>query len=615
MRSADEIVHLYSARRTAYAPVHAGMGEIKNVYDNNAMIDLPDMDTAAAASVPNLLRQGVDQMAGRVSSVVPMVSFASDKPGQRTADRRADTCGRVVHGWWQRDKVPLKNKVRARHLLAYGMSPVVIRWLPSEHRPTWEVRPPMEAYPAQALMPGSIKPIDIVFAYQRSVRWLAENGYANNVTAVLNNTNWRETPDMKMTLVEYVDADCQHLILTGWADNPSGPMGGIGWTGQGDVRRVSTLQYAQHPVPVMTAFAPQRVGLTELAGQFDGMLGMYYQQARLEALEIIAVEKGIFPDVYLVSRQGEVGKFLDGPHDGRTGKVNVVAGGTVQEIATNPGYQTNPTIDRLERSQRLTAGIPSEFGGESSTNVRTGRRGDAVLSAAIDFPVAEAQELFAATLEDENVAAIELAKAYDGDTTRTIYVGTGNAARSVSYNATEVFTHGEHTVSFPVVGTDVNSLVIGLGQRVGMGLMSKETAAQLDPYIASPELEHDRIIGEGLEQALVASLQQKANDGSMPPLVLAQISKLVVSDKMEVMEAFDYVMKEAEKAQQAAADAAQQTPGPTDMAMAGAAPPALSGSPIPGLGQGQDDLATLMSQLRRPQMTVQPQRNVPTGGV
>jgi len=141
------------------------------------------------------------------------------------------------------------------------------------------------------------------------------------------------------------------------------------------------------------------------------------------------LKKGIFPDTYLVSRPGETGRFLDGPHDGRTGMVNVIAGGDIKEVVSSPGYLTNPTIDRLERNQRVTAGIPAEFGGEAGSNIRTGRRGDAVLSAVIDYPVAEAQETFGFALQEENEVAIELCK------------NVGRGTRNVPFMLVQVTLH------------------------------------------------------------------------------------------------------------------------------------------------------------------------------
>jgi hypothetical protein len=340
------------------------------------------------------------------------------------------------------------------------------------------------------------------------------------------------------------------------------------------------------------------------------MTGMFYTQAKLMALEVLAVEKGVFPDTYLVGRPNETPRFIDGPYDGRTGQVNVVQGGDIRELATSPGYMTPQTIDRLERNQRVTAGIPAEFGGESGSNIRTGRRGDAVLSATIDFPVAEAQEVMAYGLVDEDKAAIALAKRYDDGQTRSIYVGVGNRRRSVTYIADDVFTVDDHMVSYPVVGTDMNSLIVGLGQRVGMGIMSKQTAAELDPFITDAETEHDRTIAEALEGALLTGIQQRAaappEAGGIPPMILAKVMTLVKNDKMELAEAMTKVTEDAMKAEQEKAMAAQQAQSamPTaEQAMAGGAA-ALTGSPIPGPTQGTQDLGTLLSALRRPQMAV-----------
>lgn len=166
----------------------------------------------------------------------------------------------------------------------------------------------------------------------------------------------------------------------------------------------------------------------------------------------------------------------------------------------------------------------------------------------------------------------------------------------------------------------MNSLIIGIGQRVGLGIMSKETAASLDPYIDNPEVEHDHIISEGLEQALMAGIQQQASSGQIPPLVVAKLMKLVQSDKMELAEAMNKVTEDALKEEQAKQQdqmtdpMAQMSP---EMAMAGPAAQAMTGapSPVPGVGQGMKDLGSMLGDLRKPNMTVMPQRGVAQGAM
>jgi hypothetical protein len=441
-----------------------------------------------------------------------------------------------------------------------------------------------------------LNPTDCIFAYRRSVAWLRSKGYGDRILAL---TGDYDTPnDASLLIIEYVDTYETHQILVGYKtpdpyslteiDIMGNQMKGV------TLERFPNMSGDENPVVI-----PMRITLDTAGGQFDNMIGMYYQQAKLMALETIAVEKGIFPDTYLVSRPGEVGRFLDGPHDGRTGMVNIIAGGDIREVQSQPGYLTNPTIDRLERNQRVTAGIPAEFGGESSSNIRTGRRGDAVLSAVIDYPVAEAQETFAYSLQEENEAAIALAKSWAGDEKKTIFVGTGNNARPVTYTPNRTFETTEHVVSYPASGADINSLIIGIGQRVGLGIMSKQTAATLDPYIDNPETEHDIIIAEGLEQALLAGMQQQASQGAIPPLVLAKIMTLVKDDKMELAEAFNKVTEDAMKEQQAEQEGAM---GP-EQAMAPAALAAMAGPQampaVAGPSPSQANLGQLLNTLRK----------------
>lgn len=602
MPTVETILTLYSERVSHYGPMHTRMREVEAVYNGNKPVELPDMDRDAPNSAPNLLTQGIDQMASRIASVTPMVTFSPEN-NQRAAERRADTAQRAVTGWWQMDRLPMKLKQRARHLIAYGLAPTVIRWNPRTRTPTWHVRSPLETFPSPDIIPGVVTPNDVIFAYRRSEGWLRTHGYSAQVSAVTGRYDTIDR-DRQLLLLEYVDADGTVLVVTDIPDPSASGLDGYHtlYGGSGAVKG-AVLETIPSPTGVMPVTVPTRIALNGPAGQFDGMLGMYYQQSKLMALEVLAVEKGIFPDTYLVSRPGEVGRFIDGPHDGRTGLVNIIAGGDVRALQDQPGYLTNPTIDRLERNQRVTAGIPSEFGGESPTNVRTGRRGDSIMSAVIDFPVAEAQEVIAAALTEENKAGIALAKKMAGDDTVTVFVGTGNQTKPTRYKANDVFKHDDHVVSYPVSGTDLNALMIGLGQRVGLGTMSKETAATLDPFIDNPESEHDRIIAEGLEQALVAGIQQQAASGQIPPATLSKVMQLVKTDRLELADAITKAMNDAAEAQQAEQGQAGLDAGPTAAALSGN-PEAMAAIGPPQ--QSQQNLSNLLGTLRRPVMGVSP---------
>lgn len=604
-RTAEDIIDLYRERRRDNTELHRQMATIQAVYKGEVQIPLPDMDTIEQSYVPNLLQTGVDQMAGRIASVTPEIVFPAETT--RRSERLAETRRRVVGGWWATDRLPNKLKHRARNLIAYSTAPASVLYNPTLKRPTWFARDPMATYPSPDIIPGVVTPGDIIFAYTRSYGWCLDNGYTQTRT-IMGPGAARDT---LLTLIEYHDTEQNTLIA--YAETG---ISGTAWDYRAGGHTL--LEQTPNPIGCVAATIPRRIAL-ENSGQFDGMVGMYYMQAKLMALEVIAVERGIFPDTYLEGRSGEVPRVISGPHDGRTGEITVISGGQIRTENPQPGYLTNGLIDRIERSQRITAGVPAEFGGESPTNVRTGRRGDSVLSATIDFPVAEAQEMLALALHDENLVAMKLSKHYDGSAPRTIHLGVGNNNRTTTYIANKVFDGDiEHSVNYPISGADLNSMMIGLGQRVGLGTMSKETAAELDPYIGDAELEHDRITAEGLEQSLMASLQQQASQGQIPPLVLSKIMNLVKTDRMELPEAVEAATKWYAKMQQQQQTEGENPPGTeADMAAADAAMTGLTGqpSPIPGPTTGQGDLATLLSTLRKPAMTITPNRGVSNGAM
>ena len=79
--------------------------------------------------------------------------------------------------------------------------------------------------------------------------------------------------------------------------------------------------------------------------------------------------------------------------------------------------------------------------------------------------------------------------------------------------------------------------------------MSKRSFMAIDPLVDDPEFEHDTVIAEQLEQALLSSVQQQAAEGIIPAADLARIMELVRNNKLELAEAVEKVQKEAQERQ------------------------------------------------------------------
>ena len=257
----------------------------------------------------------------------------------------------------------------------------------------------------------------------------------------------------------------------------------------------------------------------------------------------------------------------------------------------NAGFATNGMMDRIERAQRIASGTPAEFGGESTSNVRTGKRGDAILSAVVDFPIQEAQEIFAASLQEENKRAIAIAKTYFGNERKSFYISARGAKGHVDYVPNKDFEDDNNIVTYSHSGADANSLVVGLGQRIGIGIMSKQTAQEIDPFIQDPEMEKDRVISEGLEQALLQSIQSQAQQGAIPPSDVAAIADLVASDRASLAEAVTKVHAQAQKRQ------ATEAPAGTPETMPGIAQPGMGAEQPQQAPAGQPDLKSFLASL------------------
>jgi hypothetical protein len=425
-----------------------------------------------------------------------------------------------------------------------------------------------------------IVPENVIFSYTKDAAWLLKN-YGPQVA---NLNMGKVTRDSRYRILEYVCANELVLVAMGAEDGTNSESG---WAEAVEIERIPN----RTGMPL--AVVPKRITLDEVRGQFDNMVGMFYTRARLQALTEIAIERGIFPDEYLIARPGENPEIIQ-TADGKMGQLGVVKGGDIQQLQTNPGYKTDVAMDRIERQERLEGGIPAEFGGESASNIRTGRRGETVLAATVDFKVQEAQKIFEASIFEEDRIAIAIEKSYWGEQPKSFFIAGKQTNAKVDYVPSKIWETDFHYVTYPSSGSDVNALIVGLGQRLGTGLMSKESAREADPLITDPELEHDRIVAEGVEAALLSSLQSQAADPNGPyqPADLAYIARMVGTDKMNLAEAIEAAQKRAQERQ------AAQAPAGSPETMPGLAMPGMGAEQPAGPPAGPPALGDLIARLR-----------------
>ena len=598
MKTAEEIVSLYKSRQETQGPILAQMRRVRDLANGDVIVPLSELDRNARTNVANLLVQGLDQTSMRVASTMPMPYFPPLKEGNERSKDYSRTRRKAMLSIWDTNKMDIKMRRRARHLLAYSSAPVIIKPDFKTLVPKWSVRNPLDTYPAVSDDPDNLIPDDCIFTYLKPYNWLVAN-YGDKVIGKLRMGRVRY--DTQFTILEYVDEEEIVICVMGAENSAEYTM----------VERqgieVIELERIPNRTQMPLVIIPKRISLDMPRGQFDGVMGMYYTRARLQALTEIAIERGIFPDEYLVARPGENPEIIQ-MAEGKTGQLGVVKGGDIQQLQTNPGYKTDVALDRLERQERLEGAIPAEFGGESGTNIRTGRRGESILSATVDFRVQEAQAIFAQSLMEEDKIAIAIEKNYWGAKEKSFFIAGRNGIGKIDYVPNKVWETDFHYVNYPSSGADVNGLIVGLGQRLGTGLMSKESAREADPLITDPELEKDRITAESMEAALLSSIQAQAADPNGPyqPEDLAYLTKLTVEENVPLYEA---VRRTNERAQQR-----QATPVPAG------APETMPGLAAPGMGAeapaeqaGPAGIEGLLASLGGPQAGASAQPGTPGG--
>jgi hypothetical protein len=584
VRPIEEIVAIYKTRRQNLGPVHQQMQAVRELADGDVVIPLNELDRNARSSVANLLVQGLDQMSMRVASTMPSPFFPALKEGSERSKEFASTRKKAMLGIWDANRMNMKMRRRARHLLAYSNSPVIVKPDFKTLTPKWHIRNPLDTFPCPTDDLENPVPYDCIFTYRKPFSWLVQN-YGSLIDGRLR--VGKVEYDTMFTLLEYVDEYEIVVGVLGQQDDPS--LTPFERSGADVVELERIPNRAGIPLTVI----PQRITLNRPHGQFDGLLGMYYTRARLQALTEIAIERGIFPDEYLVARPGENPEIVQ-LANGKEGLLGVVKGGDLRTQQVNPGYKTEQALDRLERQERLEGAIPAEFGGESATNIRTGRRGESVLAATVDFRVQEAQELFASSLLEEDKIAIAIEKSYWGDSPKSFFIPGRATVGKVDYVPNKIWETDFHYVAYSAAGTDVNNLIIGLGQRVGTGLMSKESAREADPLISDPDMEHDRIVSEGVEAALLASIQQQAAnpDGPYQPADLALLVRKVMVENVTLFDAVKAVDDAARERQ------AQEVPQGAPAGMPGLAMPGMGAeAPMAGPPQGGGGIEALLAQL------------------
>ncbi|MBA3622365.1 MAG: hypothetical protein H0W51_08630 [Euzebyales bacterium] len=596
--SDEQVLAWFHEREKDSSSVIEAMRDVRDISNGDITVPMPEVDKTEQPAVANLIAEGIDQISMRVASRAPNLFCPAVNPRKETGVRSreySEIRRMAILGWWQFNKMQRIHRRKARFLAAYGAAPTVIRPDFKNKVPRWQVRDPLGTYPSHTENYDDDAPGDVIFAFKKPLRWLKDM-YPEAARSLWK--GYDPSPSDMFQILEYVDCDEIIMVAVGAPNLESSS--GQGYVHADGTMPVVNLERMVNRAGICTAVTPKRITLDRVMGQFNQLTGMYQAQAKLMALELIAVEKAVFPDMALIPNGPNVTPKLTAGRwiDGREGKINVIQNGQIQVVNQPINPASFQMQDRLEQHQRKGGAGPSSFSGEAPSNSRTGRSQEIITGEAVDFRIQEYQEQLAEALVQENERAILVAKAYFGRAKKTFYIMMKNAVGPVDYVPNEHFETTDTRVSYSMPGMDVNNAAVALGQRVGLGSMSRRSMMYHDPMVDDPEHEHDQILSEGLELATLTGIQQLASQGQIPPSDIAAIAMKVTEENKSLYVAIQEAQEEAQERQ------AEQVPADDPAAQPGIAVPGTGAESQGQIPQPPDDLSQvqqLLMGLRQPE--------------
>ena len=525
MYTFEEIVGIVKIRQQNASPLLARMLEVKERYNGDYVIPLPSMENEPVLPplTPALISENIDAVAQRAASVMPFIGCpAVDGSKERGVRSReyADIRRRALASTWYQSKYKIKIRRAYRHLAGYATACLVVHPDFDKGMPRIDVRDPLGVYPEPKAYEDVDPPANIGFIYGKSGDWIR-----SHYPQAMSENGGVIPPDGKN--------DQELWDIVEWLDDEQIVIGIMGPRYEhfnqvyGHHGATQELSRVANRAGMPCVITPGRVTLDRIASSVSQVVGIVDLMSKMMALEIMAQEKAIFPDRYIIGRSGQVPMIVGGEwKDGREGQVNVLLDAEqIGELRSSPDPTTNIAIDRLERNARISTGTVPQIGGETYGALRTGRGIDALMGAALDPRIQEIQEIMEAHLPHLNECIFATYKGYFGSKKFSMFTGYAGDFGQVEFTPNEHFEIFDNVVSHSIPGADIQGTTIQLGQLLGMKGISLRTFRTKHPYIEDAEAEGRRVDEEQLEEAVMAAIQQQALSGQLPVVYVSKIEK------------------------------------------------------------------------------------------
>lgn len=574
----EDIHHMMSVRREADSYLLRQMIDIRDRYNGDVVIPVPDVDGeyGKASVAPQIIADGIDHTAMRAASVMPSISVPSLTTQPRSKEYGAIR-RRALYANWHHSGIELLLYRAFRHFIGYGTTSMLAVPDFETERARIELRDPLSAYPELRTPEDFHDPLNVGFVFGRSGTWI-RNAYPE-----ANDLVKKYDSDTIWEMLEWIDEDEICMGVLGPRHPQYENRSYAQYSPGGNTMKLRSWPNRAGRVP---AAVPRRATLNRIMGQLTHIIPSADLLDRITALETIAAERHVFPDMVILGKRGQMPTLQGGKwKDGREGEPNVVLDADgLQLLQPSVGPATFATMERVERAARISGGVPELFGGVNSPGLRTGRALDSLGAFSIDPRVMEAQKFMSRALGTLNEGVMAIEKGYWPNKKYTVFTGFTGDTEVVEYTPRKHFESLENYVDYSLPGLDISQITVALGQLVGANLISRDSARDRHPLVRDALSESKKVVEEKIDDAILVSFLQQASTGTLPLIDLVRIGE-IYEQTGSMAEAVKRADREARERQ------AQEAP-PPQPGMAGP-PEAQPGLAMPGQGaEGQPAAAT-----------------------
>lgn len=547
----EKIVSIVLAHMRSSGKLVKSMIDVRDRY--NAEWVLPGFEDLGDLS-PMIVADAIDNLGMSAAQVDPAIycppidEWQQNGPGSieyATYRRKA------IAYTWDKSAFDVARGRFYRHLAGYATSSIIAKPDYEAEMMRVVVRDPLTTYCEPKDPEDLTPPAYGAFVYGQSASSLRSQYpflMKENGGPIDKQNNW-QTGDVLWNVVEWWDADCMVLGVIGPRVDNFGPRA------VEQVPSARMLFRTPNRMGFCPIVCPTQVTLDRIQSAVFQIIGSSDLMARLRALDVLASEKAIYPDRYVIGREGMTPRLVAGRWiDGREGDTNLVVDATlIGELRGTPDPSGKIAHDRVEGEAKRHVGLTGPMQGDASNPLRTGRALAEMGGYSVDPRMAELHKIGQHAFVGINRAIlagwkgcfggkkfsmysgwqgdskftfepdkhIEITKEEQFDYDESLDLGTPNA-NGLSYEPEQLDL--ENAVLYPIPGADIVNTTMALSQLRAGGAMSLKTFRRRHPWIPDAELEEREFTLEQLEAGLLQSLMMRMGpQGGMAPMDAAQV--------------------------------------------------------------------------------------------